>query len=144
MDSALIAVYRRTNYRVRLAHGGFASIRVDEALPDSLRKLIGLHSWVFITAWNPYSQPTPRDLNRAAQQRLLTALRKLPSTQLICTAVGVGDSWREPSLFAVGPTLAESDALAQQFHQNAYVHGLGDGHARLRLTSGEPPRGQAG
>jgi hypothetical protein len=144
MDSALIAAYRNTDYRVRLTQGGFASIHVDEALPDALLTVIGSHSWLFMTAWNPYSQATPRDVNRAAQQKLLAILCRLPSTRVVRAAIGVGDAWREPSLFVVGPTLAESDALAQQFQQNAYVHGLGDGHARLRLTSGEPPRGQAG
>lgn len=144
MDSGLIAAYRSTDYRVRLAQGGFASIHVDAPLPDALRTLIGPHSWAFITAWNPYSQKRPRAQNHAAQQALLAALRKLPSTLAIRPAIGAGQDWREPSLFVVGPELVQTDALAQQFQQNAYVHGLAGGNARLRLTSGEPPRGQAG
>ena len=144
MDSGLIAAYRSTDYRVRLAQGGFASIHVDAPLPAPLRSLIGPHSWAFITAWNPFSQRRPGDQNHAAQHALLTALRKLPSAIAIYPAIGVGQDWREPSFFVVGPELAETDALAQQFQQNAYVHGLAQGYARLRLTSGEPPRGQAG
>lgn len=144
MDNGLITAYRNTDYRVRLAQGGFASIHVDAPLPDALRSLIGSHSWAFITAWNPFSQKRPRGQNHAAQHILLAALRKLPSTIAIYPAIGVGQDWREPSFFVVGPELAETDALAQQFQQNAYVHGLADGYARLRLTSGEPPRGQAG
>ncbi|GLQ86954.1 DUF3293 domain-containing protein [Dyella flagellata] len=144
MDSALIAAYRGTDYRVRLTSGGFASIRVDAPVPAPLSSLIGPHSWAFITAWNPGSRARPRDQNHVAQQDLLAALRKLPSTLTIHPAVGVGEDWREPSFFVVGPGLAETDVLAQQFQQNAYIHGLADGYARLRLTSGEPPRGQAG
>lgn len=144
MDNELIAAYRSTDYRVRLAQGGFASLQVDAPAPVALRALIGPHSWAFMTAWNPGSQRRPRDQNHAAQQALLAALRKLPSMVAIRPAIGVGRDWREPSLFVVGPALAETDALAQQFQQNAYVHGLAGGHARLRLTSGEPPRGQAG
>ncbi|HUB88152.1 MAG TPA: DUF3293 domain-containing protein [Dyella sp.] len=144
MDSALIIAYRSTDYRVRLARGGFVSIQVDTPVPEPLRAWIGSHSWAFITAWNPYSRVQPRTQNRAAQHSLLDTLRKLPSTVTIRPAIGVGEDWREPSFFVVGPALAETDALAQQFQQNAYVHGLAAGHARLRLTSGEPPRGQAG
>jgi hypothetical protein len=144
MDSRLIDAYRSTDYRVRLAHGGFVSLHVDAPVPAALRSLIGPHSWAFITAWNPYSQKRPREQNHAAQQDLLAALRKLPSTVAIHPAMGVGEDWREPSFFTVGPDLAQTDALAQQFQQNAYVHGLAEGYARLRLTSGEPPRGQAG
>jgi hypothetical protein len=44
----------------------------------------------------------------------------------------------------IGPELEEIDGLAQQFRQNAYVHGLGAGAARLRLTTDKPPHGQAG
>ena len=144
MDSALLAAYRATDYRVRLAQGGFASIRVDEPVPAELRTLIGARSWCFLTAWNPGSRPRPRERNHAAQQALLAALRRLPCTQDIRAAVGVGSGWREPSLLVIGPPLAEIEALAQQFQQNAYLYGHADGCARLRLTSGEPPRGQAG
>jgi hypothetical protein len=144
MDSGLIAAYRNADYRVRLPRGGFASLQVDAPVPAALRPLVGARSWAFITAWNPFSQRRPREQNHVAQQTLLAALRKLPSTVAIHAAVGVGKDWREPSFFVVGPELAETDALAQQFQQNAYVHGLAEGYARLRLTSGEPPRGQAG
>lgn len=144
MDSALIDAYRSTDYRVRLAQGGWLSIRVDAPVPEPLRALIGPHGWAFITAWNPFSQMLPRRQSHAAQQALLAALRRLPAILAIRPGIGVGQSWREPSFFVVGPTLAETDALAQQFWQNAYVHGLAEGYARLRLTSDQPPRGQAG
>ena len=144
MDNALLDTYRRADYRVRLAQGGWASIRVDTPVPAALAALIGPHGWAFITAWNPFSQRQSRRQNHAAQQSLLLALRKLASLIAIRPAVGVGGGWCEPSLFVVGPAPAELDALAQQFRQNAYVHGLADGHARLRLSSDQPPRGQAG
>ena len=144
MDSALIDAYRHTDYRVRLAQGGWASIRVDAPVPEPLRTVIGPHGWAFITAWNPFSQIRLRQQNHAAQQALLAALRHLATTLAIRPAIGVGQDWQEPSFFVVGPTIAETDALAQQFQQNAYVHGLAEGYARLRLTSDQPPRGQAG
>jgi hypothetical protein len=144
MDNSLINVYRAADYRVRLTQGGWVSIQVDAALPASLHPLIGERSWAFITAWNPGSQVQPRAQNHAAQQALLVALRGLPRTACIRPGLGVGDAWREASLFVVGPNLADIDDLAQQFQQNAYVHGLGNGYARLRLSSDRPPHGQAG
>jgi len=144
MDDALLAAYRNTDYRVRLAQGGWATVRVDAPLPTALLTLIGGHSWAFITAWNPLSQPQSRRQNHAAQHALLTALRRLPATVALRPAIGVGPDWREPSVLAIGPALAQTDALARQFRQNAYVHGLADGYARLRLSSDQPPRGQAG
>ncbi|RDS80562.1 DUF3293 domain-containing protein [Dyella monticola] len=144
MDSTLLDTYRRTEYRVRLARGGWACIQVDAPLPTPLHALIGPHDWAFITAWNPLSRQQSRRQNHAAQHALLQAVRALPSTVAIRPAIGVGAQWREPSLFVIGPALAEVDALARQFQQAAYVHGLADGHARLRLSSDQPPRGQAG
>ena len=144
MDNALLAAYRSADYRVRLAQGGWASIRIDAPLPPSLLRLIGSRSWAFLTAWNPFSQVQPRRENHAAQQALLAALRQLPAMVALRPAIGVGPGWREPSVLAIGPALAETDALAHRFRQNAYVHGLADGYARLRLSSDQPPRGQAG
>jgi uncharacterized protein DUF3293 len=144
MDKTLLTAYRTTDYRVRLAPGGWASIHVDAALPASLLALIGNRSWAFITAWNPGSQPQPRAQNHAAQQNLLAALREVPRTVFIRPGLGVGIDWREPSFFVVGPDLNDIDRLAQQFQQCAYVHGLGKGAARLRLTSDRAPHGQAG
>jgi hypothetical protein len=71
-------------------------------------------------------------------------LRQLPQTACIRPGLGIGEVWREASLFVVGPNLSDIDLLAQQFQQNAYVHGLGQGYARLRLSSDRPPHGQAG
>jgi hypothetical protein len=143
MDTALISLYRTTDYRVRLLQGGWASIRIDKALPAALQALTGGRGWAFITAWNPQSLRLPRSLNHTAQIALLGALRGLRRTLYIRPGLGAGSDWREPSFFVIGPELEEIDGLAQQFQQNAYVHGLGAGAARLRLISDKPPHGQA-
>jgi len=134
MDEALLAAYRSTDYRVRLGGGRHASIRIDQPLPASLVPTVKDHSWGFLTAWNPRSQPHTRAQNRQAQRRLLGALNELPATRLINAGVGVGtDGWKESSLFVVGLDLGQLDALARRFDQHGYVYGRGHGIARLRL-----------
>jgi hypothetical protein len=134
MDEALLAAYRATDYRVRLRHGGWTSIRVDIALPEPLRALINARAWAFVTAWNPHSQLRSSGENRLAQRALLRRLRALPGTVVIQPAIGVGaDGWREPSLFVIGLEPAWLDGILDGFGQNGYVHGRGDGPARLRL-----------
>ncbi|QNK00810.1 DUF3293 domain-containing protein [Dyella telluris] len=138
MDDALLAAYQATDYRVRLARGGYAAIRIGQALSPPLRTLAGDHAWGFITAWNPRSEPTPRPQNRGAQRALLAVLRAFPQTLLIRPGRGVSRDgrWIEPSLWVVGPDTAPLDALALRFGQFGYVHGRGATPAQLRLPPG--------
>lgn len=122
MDERLLAAYLATDYRVRLARGGWASIRVGAPLPAALAALTGERPWGFLTAWNPASSPLPRQQNRQAQRALLAALRELPGTVEIRAGVGIDAGWREASLFVIGPGVAALDALARRFGQHAYVH----------------------
>jgi len=132
MDERLLAAYLATDYRVRLARGGWASIRIGAPLPAALAALTGARPWGFLTAWNPGSSPRPRQTNRQAQRALLAALRELPDTAWIRAGHGVGTGWREASLFVAGPGIATLDALARRFGQNAYVHADAHGPALLR------------
>ncbi|MHA6203163.1 DUF3293 domain-containing protein [Dyella soli] len=136
MDEHLLAAFRATDYRVRLAGGGSASIRIDLPLPAPLRQLVGPRPWGFITAWNPRSQPRSREANRQAQRQLLSALRQRADTLGVSVGLGVGSNgWKEPSLLVVGPPTDALDQLARRFGQLGYVHGVGDGPAGLRLLS---------
>jgi Protein of unknown function (DUF3293) len=131
MDEALLAAYRATTYRVRLARGGWAAVRIDAALPRELLALVGAHRWSVLTAWNPRSVPRPRADNRDAQHRLLGELKSC--CKAIVAAEGVGSQWREASLFAVGPDMATMDTYARRYQQNAYVHGEAGDPAMLRV-----------
>lgn len=135
MDEALLAAYRATEYRVRLARGGHAVIHIDRPLPPELRSLAQALPWGFITAWNPRSKSISRADNRLAQWALLAHLRALPETVAIRPGAGVaGDGrWQEPSFWVIGPTTASFDALAHRFDQWGYVHGVGASPAQLRL-----------
>lgn len=133
MDEALLAVYRATDYRVRLTQGGWASIRIGQLLPVALHALVGVQPWGFITAWHPRSQQRSRLLNRRAQRQLLADLGVLAEVTAIRPALGVGaQNWREPSLLVVGASPDPLDRLARHYEQNAYVYGLGCHLTHLR------------
>jgi len=134
-SSAWRALYERTQYRVRLARGGYAAIGIGRALPGQLRALLPRADapWAFVTAWNPLSKACPRSINRAHQRQLLAALRRAPAPVVIHAGIGVGEnaSWREPSLFVAGIDEARLRALMRPFRQHAIVCGHGAGVARL-------------
>lgn len=142
MDDALLAAYRHTDYRVRLAAGGHASIRIGQPLPALLGALLAdaAEGWLLITAWNPASRPQPRAMNRLAQRDLCAALRAA-GARCLHASVGVGASgWREPSLFAIGPSAAAAEVLMRRFGQNAVVRGVGTGPAQLAFNRDcDPP-----
>ncbi|HXS73748.1 MAG TPA: DUF3293 domain-containing protein [Rhodanobacteraceae bacterium] len=125
-----------TEYRVRLARGGCAVIRIGEPLPRALHACMQDERtpWGFITAWNPWAKRLSRALNRVRQRELLIALRERGAVMRPGVGIGTGENlWREPSLFVVGPDFATLDALGQRFEQAAIVRGLGYGNAELRV-----------
>ncbi len=132
MDSDLRAAFEATDYRVRLARGGWATIRIGEALPAPLHAATGARCWGFVTAWNPQARARDRRRNRAAQHQLLESLRGLPDIVAIRPALGAATVWREPGLFVIGPDTSALDRLARHYRQQAYVHGQAGGRARLR------------
>ena len=149
MHNDLPATFQAADYRVRLSGGGWATIRIGEPLPASLRRLAGTQPWGFVTAWNPRSQACSRQRNRHAQRQLLAALQASPGNVAIFAALGVGDGWRESSLFVTGLDTGALDALAARHGQLAYLHGAADSPVRLRWLqspanpSGSTPHGQA-
>jgi hypothetical protein len=123
--------YRRTEYRVRLPAGGFASVRVDQPLPAALAATIGEQCWAIVTGWNPGAVRQSRETNRQAQRKLL-ALLKAASPTGLRGAVGVGAGhWRECSLLAVGIDAWRILAIAEACGQLAIVCGNRGGPATL-------------
>jgi hypothetical protein len=134
MDEALLAAWRATAYVVCLDAVQWPAIHIDAPLPAALQAVVGDQAWGFITAWNPHSRPRGEDANLAAQRELLAALKGHAELRTLHPAIGIGaDGWHEPSLFVVGPSLLTLDAWAAQFGQSAYVYGVGNAAACLRL-----------
>ena len=103
----LLRAYRATRYQVVAADDGapvLAEARVDERSPalDRLLDEHGARSGVFITAWNPRSQPTPRARNEAAQRRLERELRRRDVRFLAHRGTGADPGWEpEQGLLAL-------------------------------------------
>lgn len=139
MNGELLREYERTRYVVLDDLGiaradvgvGETSGAVDEILAD-----FGAASGVFITAWNPRSEPLDQDGNDEANARLENDLDEAGSVILPHIGVGYDPEWEpEHGFFALD--LAEADAieLARKYGQNAVVVIERAGPARLVLTT---------
>lgn len=138
MNDQLLREYERTRYVVLDDLGiaradvgiGEASADIDAILAD-----YGAASGVFITGWNPRSEPLDQDSNDDANGQLEDDLDEAGSVILPHIGVGYDPEWEpEHGFFALD--LAEADAveLATAYGQNAIViieRGL---PARLVLT----------
>ena len=134
MDEALLAAYHATAYVVCLDAVQWPAIHIDTPLPAALQAVVGGEAWGIITAWNPRSRRRGEAKNLAAQRELLALLQDHAERVALYPAIGIGvDGWHEPSLFVVGPSVRTLDVLAAQFGQSAYVYGVGNAAARLRL-----------
>lgn len=138
--AALLQAYRRTAYQV-LRSGADGEVeavaRIGEHRPsiDALLLAHGAVSGVFITAWNPRSQPRPRPANQAAHTRLLAELDRLGCRHLPHRGAGPDPGWDpEEGLFVLDVPLPVAVALARSYRQNAVVFVTAGEPARLVLT----------
>jgi hypothetical protein len=132
------AAYRATSYFVDSPNGRFA-VRVEQSAAelDALLAAHGVQTWVYITAFNPGSVPTPAGRNEARQRELERVVAE--SGRPFFRGEGRGDdgAWApEPSLLVLGVSAAEAVALARDFGQLAVVFGECGGAAGLLWTNG--------
>jgi len=135
LDDQLLQSYRNTDYRVE-GEPTF-TIRIGErcATLEALLSARDLKEAAFLTAWNPWSQPTSEADNTAAQDRLARDLTASGYTVLNGEGVGLGGDWPpEPSFLILGIARDTATALSKAFGQNAYVHIRTGQPAELILT----------
>lgn len=134
IPAATIEAYLATDYRVHAAEPFV--LHIGRPSPELARwlKLKRANSAIFITAWNPHSEPTPAPENHAAQQELLaeTMTRGLPYLEGEGRHPS-GDWPSEPSFLVFGIALAAAKKLARQFRQNAFVYAGSDATPQLIL-----------
>jgi hypothetical protein len=123
VDAALLAAYRRTEYRVDDA--GYAFVLRIDVPSEELRRChdaFGVTCSTFITAWNPRSLPTPQAQNDSAMARLEQVLTAMGCRWLRGEGVDPDGDWPgEPSLLVLGLDEPAAVTLARRFNQNAFV-----------------------
>jgi hypothetical protein len=138
MTEDLLREYERTRYVVLDDLGiGRASVGIGETSDDIDAVLddYGAASGVFITAWNPRSEPTGEDVNDEANDRLEADLSEAGSVILPHIGVGYDPAWEpEHGFFALDLAEAEAVELAVAHGQNAVVVVERGRPARLVIT----------
>ena len=122
--SDYLAAYLATDYWALSAPGGPFVIRVgqfSERLASHFRSQ-EVASALFITAYNPFSIPTPAGENELGQARLRSRLGNLTPVVWIGEGRGrIGDWPPEPSFLALGIDYDTACAFGREFGQNAII-----------------------
>lgn len=134
IPAATINAYLATDYKVMAAEPFV--LNIGRASPELALwfKLDRTDSAAFITAWNPFGEPTSDSENQAAQQKLLVEIKALGLPCLDGEGRDPTGPWPgEPSLLVFGISLEAAKKLARQFRQNGFVYAGGDATPRLIL-----------
>ncbi len=122
LSKTLINAYNTAHYRVTGPPGFVLRIWKKSIELAKLYEEKGRESAMYLTAYNPYSRKTDRNLNIRAHKHLKNDLTqmKLPFFE------GVGGDpsghWKaEPSFLVLGVTLETAKEMAVKYKQNAVV-----------------------
>jgi len=114
--------YRSTQFKV-LEPARF-TLRIGEPSRDlaNLYREHDVSTAALLTAWNPFSEPTPQQENDRAQRKLERQLHMLA----VAVVRGVGEDatgqWPgEPSVLALGISREAAISSGNEFRQNAIV-----------------------
>jgi hypothetical protein len=130
----LLAMYRRTHYRVVLPDHAGSTIRIGVAAPDPIANWIGTDDFAaYLTPCNPYSQALGDRQNDARLAELRDRLHTAGARFLEGIASVPDEPWFEPSLLVAGIPLTAIDAIASRYEQNAVAIVPARGDARLRV-----------
>ena len=110
--------------------------KIGDLVPGAINQLIEKEqSAVVLTAWNPKSQPLSEKHNKKRNNELLLAVQQ---KHTVLKALGKGSdlSWpAEESFFVIGLSKNETEQLAIDYEQNAYVWIEADSPISLIFTS---------
>lgn len=139
----LEAAYRATRYQVFLP-GGALELSIGEASPRlaAWLKTEGVNSWAILTACNPHSERLSDQANAERQSALEVALLERGFEPYAGENTAPMADWpAEQSCLVPNISLAEALGFAQQFEQNAIVHGLADGLPSLVWAENKDSQG---
>lgn len=114
--------YQSTQFKV------FEPTRFTLRIGEPSRDLANLYrehdvtTTAFLTAWNPFGEPTPQQENHRAQHQLERQLHMLAVTVLPGVGEDATGQWPgEPSVLALGISREAAISLGNEFRQNAIV-----------------------
>jgi hypothetical protein len=118
----LVGAYLDTEYRVFTEKGN-----ITVTAGGRFHELIGLHdsfnvvSSAFITAYNPFSQPTEEKVNLINQERLIAEVSSCWEFLLGEGADPSGKWPAEPSILVLGIKLEEALSIGRRYQQHAIL-----------------------
>ncbi len=131
LDQHLLTAYLQTRYCIDepplCIHIGQLHPELDNFLLQNKER-----QWVFITAWNPGSQPLPLTKNQERQNKLIEKTGQLEKPFFYGRGEALDGKWEaEESLLVLGLSPAAGIDLGRAFRQNAIVAGSLDKPAEL-------------
>lgn len=130
----LVAAYQGAHYQVNAATPFTLVIDQPSAELKACYAEHSVHSAAFITADNPFSEPTSAEQNEIAHQALWVALTPLAVKLIEGFGQDPKGEWpAEKSVLALGVDLETATTLGRQFKQNAIVWCGADAVAKLQL-----------
>jgi len=133
-DERLWEAYVRTTYRVLREDENVWDIQIGQFHPalDQYLHEQGLHTWVFITAWNPGSQLLTTAENHLRNQKLLQMILDGAFPYFLGIGIGSDGNWpAEESYWVAGPSQKMALEWGRFGGQNAVVWGEAGGKAEL-------------
>lgn len=135
MNKELIQDYKNTDYIIYpndVFKKGLV-IRIDQNTPelDIYLKSISLNSWVFITAYNPFSREESDEINHKNQKDLISEIK---NDYRYFEGEGKGNNtdWKaEKSILILGISKEKALELKNKYSQNAVVFGELNNRAKL-------------
>lgn len=123
IPAKLIRCYVTAHYQARIDSGTLTLLigQHNESL-SKLMKENGTQCALYITAYNPHSQPQDREINLTASSQLFVLLSTLSIHIFSGESSDPAGKWpAEPSFLALGIDLVAAKTLGRQFAQNAIV-----------------------
>ncbi|ANP46073.1 hypothetical protein ATE48_09135 [Candidatus Viadribacter manganicus] len=118
----LVRAYLKTQYRLSPPHELTLRIGETNGALASLLQNQNVLSAAYVTAWNPLSQVSDIETNKAANERLCATISELGLMALPGNGVDPDGAWPgEESFLILGASLDQAEALARRYHQNAFV-----------------------
>jgi hypothetical protein len=132
----LASAYAAADYAVAL-DGDTLPLRVGKPAAD-LEAYWPAERYVFITAWNPASEPHSDSANVSADALLVAQLDAAGTARHAAWAEDRNGAWREPGWLLADIDDTTADLLAREFGQAAVLAWRRGEPVRLRMLLGTP------